>query len=258
MAHWRETDLVLSQQQIDRFGRDGFLALDRPLVSSDDLDAARQLIDGLFDRFDELPSDLAYDLGDVQLHDGPQKLPEINDVLQLEPRLRDTVAFARCRDLAAELLGSKVKCSFSHAISKPPHNGAARAWHQDLADAPHLAGVDAVHIWIPLQDVTETNGCMHFIPDDGHPRLLPHRTPAGSSGTGAFSAENVDASRAVACPVSGGMATVHRPTTLHYTGPNDTDEPRLAWILHFHREVPRPLKVKVRRSLSRIKRALHA
>lgn len=249
---------MLSQLQIDRFSWDGFLALDRPLVSAHELEVARQLIDGLFARYDELPTDLAYDLGDVRLHDGEQQIPEINNVLQLEPRLRATVAFARCRDLAAELLRSKVKCSFAHAISKPPHNGGAREWHQDLADAPHLAGVDAVHIWFPLQDVTEANGCMHFIPADGHPRLLPHRPRVGSSDTRALSAENVDPTHAVACPLGGGMATVHRPTTLHYTGPNDTDEPRLAWIMHFHREAPRPLRVRARGSLSRIKHSLHA
>lgn len=254
----RDSLLVLSQQQIDRFDRDGFLALDRPFVSTDDLEVARRLIDGLFERFDELPSDLAYDLGDVQLHDGPQQLPEINDVLRLEPRLLTTAAFARCRDLAAELLGNKVKCSFSHAINKPSHTGAAREWHQDLADAPHLAGVDAVHIWFALQDVNEANGCMRFIPDDEHSRLLPHRQRGGSSLAHALVADGVDRTRAIACPLQGGMATVHRPMTLHSTGPNTTHEPRLAWIMHFHREAPRPLSVKARRSLSRIKRSLHA
>jgi hypothetical protein len=85
---------------------------------------------------------------------------------------------------------------------------------------------------------------------------LPHRSRAGTADGRALFAEDVDPTDAVACPLRGGMATVHRPTTLHFTGPNDTDEPRLAWILHFHREKPRPLKVRVRRSLSRIKRSL--
>ena len=45
--------------------------------------------------------------------------------------------------------------------------------------------------------------------------------------------ESLDASNAVACPIPVGSATVHQPLTLHYTGPNQTDAYRRAWILHF-------------------------
>jgi len=37
----------------------------------------------------------------------------------------------------------------------------------------------------------------------------------------------------VACPLRAGDATVHLPHTLHQTGPNMTDDARVAWILEF-------------------------
>jgi hypothetical protein len=42
-----------------------------------------------------------------------------------------------------------------------------------------------------------------------------------------------DVARAVACPLPLGGATIHLPRTLHYTGPNMTDRPRLAWGIEF-------------------------
>jgi ectoine hydroxylase-related dioxygenase (phytanoyl-CoA dioxygenase family) len=185
----------------------------------------------MFDRFASLPRELAYDLGDVQHHDGLHQTLEINDASKLEPRLTATVAFARCRDLASQLLSDRPHHVFDHAICKPPHNGVAVEWHQDLATSPHLGDREAVHIWLPLQDVSESNGCMHFIPDDGR-GLLPHhrRTPLAH----ALVADGVDAGAAVACPLRAGMVTLHRLTTLHATSPNRSDQPRMAWILHFH------------------------
>lgn len=246
--------LALTKQEIARFRRQGFLIVDRPLIAADDLAVVRQLIDDLFEHFNSLPRDLAYDLGDVQVHDGPQQIPEINDALKLEPRLAATAAFARCRDLARQLLNDRVYCYFDHAICKPPHNDAATEWHQDLAYSPNLADRDAVHIWLALQDVTEANGCMHFVPDEGRRGLLPHRRRGNSSLTHALVAEDFDSTTAVACPLGAGMATVHRLTTLHYTAPNTTDEPRVAWILHFHVE-RRPWRDRARAALSRVKRS---
>ena len=43
-------------------------------------------------------------------------------------------------------------------------------------------------------------------------------------------------SAAAACPLSAGGATFHHPRTLHYTAPNTTDVPRLAYPIDRHTE----------------------
>jgi len=244
---------VLSATDIERFHHDGFLVIDRPIVEGDDLDTVRRYLEDLFRRFDELPRDWAYDLGDVQIHDGPQQIPEVNLATKFEPRLLDTVAYRRCLGIARELIGAKARPVYDHAILKPPHNQTATPWHQDLATAPQLEGHAAVHLWLALQDVTEANGCMEFVPSRGDQRLRPHRRR--SDAAHALVAEGVDDRDAVVCPIRGGMATVHNLTTLHRTGPNTTDQPRFAWILHFRVAPPDQPARRARRALSRLARA---
>ena len=250
--------VTLSTDEIARFARDGFLVVDRPVVGPEDLAEVRKLLDDLFDRFDELPRKIAYDLGDVKHHDGPRQIPEINRTREIEPRLAATAAFIRCRDLARQLLSEHAECVYDHAIYKSPHNAAATEWHQDLAYSPAEAGRDAVHIWLTLQDVTEANGCMQYIPDNGRRRLLSHRKRGGNPLAHALVADGVDPSAAVVCPIEAGMVTMHRLTTLHYTGPNDTDAPRLAWVLIFQDRPRTTWTSRSRAALSRLKRSFVA
>ncbi len=230
--------VTLTDEERARFHDQGYLVVDRPLVTSDEIEEVRRLLDALFDRFDELPRRFAYDLGDVKVHDGPQQVPEINFVLDLDPRLAETAAFASCRDLAHQLLSNRAFCNYDHAIYKPPDNKPSAnnttvGWHQDLAYAPELESSDEVHLWLALQDVTEAHGCMQFAPGSNRLGLLPHRPRGHSPQAHALVTDCVDPTTAVTCPLGAGMAVVHQPGTLHTTGPNRTDEVRASWILHF-------------------------
>jgi ectoine hydroxylase-related dioxygenase (phytanoyl-CoA dioxygenase family) len=59
----------------------------------------------------------------------------------------------------------------------------------------------------------------------------------------------VDSARAVACPLRAGDMTVHFPRTLHYTGPNLTAIPRLAWSLEFGPRRPLPFRLAAKTRL---------
>jgi hypothetical protein len=45
--------------------------------------------------------------------------------------------------------------------------------------------------------------------------------------------DDVDLSTGVACPLRKGGCTFHHSETLHYTAPNTTDRPRLAFPMEF-------------------------
>ena len=225
--------VVVTEPERERFDRDGFLVVDRPLLAAEEVAAVRAILDDLLAHFDDLPDDVAYDLGDVKVHEGRPEIPEINSTLELDSRLGQSAAFARCQELAQQLLSGRAVCNFDHAIFKPPRGDTAVHWHQDVAYAPETEFADEVHIWLALQDVDEANGCMRFVPTGGHQPLLSHRPRGGSPSAHALVAEHVDATTAVSCPLGAGMATVHKPATLHSTAPNTTDEVRAAWILHF-------------------------
>ena len=220
----------LTPREIAHLHDEGFLAIER-FTSPADLARIRQVLLGLYARFHRLPPRHSLDLGVAGRHDGPPQIAEINWTLELAPALRRTLTFARCVSVAEQLLGcTAAHTGYDHAILKPPHNALATPWHQDQAYTGERRALVTAHVWIPLQAVTIEMGCMQFIPGSHLGPLLPHRRPDGRH---ALEAVGLDASRAVACPLPLGGATVHLPRTLHHTGPNLTAEPRLAWSLEF-------------------------
>lgn len=233
----------LTRKQVVSFRQHGFLALDEPVTTAEDLEQIRELLDRLFERFDSMDPGHARDLGETARHSGVQQIPEIVDTRLLEPRLFNTVAFVNLRRIARQLVGARAHCPFDHAIFKPPHNGLATEWHQDLAYGVDIAPRKAVHFWLALQPVTVESGCMHFVSTSHVSGVMPHRLRAPNAH--ALMIDHFDPVEAVACPLPAGGATIHGPFTPHYTGPNATDEIRRTWTVHFAdtglRNAPRAL-----------------
>jgi hypothetical protein len=221
-----------------QFAANGFLSI-QSLTTPQDIALIRSLLDPLFDRFDSL-GDRAVDIAGPRVAGAAMRSPEINEAVKIEPRLRNTLTYARCKEIAREFLGVPVGYMFDHAIYKVPRNNASTLWHQDEAYSGRAIPLRSIHFWIPLQDVNVENGCMWFIPGSHKGGVLPHhiaavRTvgpdnkPAGAT----ITTHHVDPAKAVTCPLPVGGATIHHPLTLHYTGPNQSDDYRRSWILHF-------------------------
>jgi ectoine hydroxylase-related dioxygenase (phytanoyl-CoA dioxygenase family) len=85
---------------------------------------------------------------------------------------------------------------------------------------------------------------MQFIPGSHKRGVITHRREdAPSLNLLTYDDAAVDVAKAVACPLQKGGCTFHHPATLHYTAPNVTDRPRLAFPATFQtepvvREVP--------------------
>lgn len=236
----------MSASTISEFHREGFAVIEG-VTTPEDLDRITRIMAGLYRGYRRLTRlRYAYDLG-AATAGGAAEILEINQTLELEPELATTLTFRRCRELAAQLLDRPVEYRFDHAIYKPAFNGRATAWHQDEAYTLDPALVTA-HFWVPVQDVSVEMGCMQFIPGSHRERIRPHRRLELLRHAHALETCDVDASRAVACPLRAGDVTVHFPRTLHYTGPNLTSVPRLAWSLEFgpRRQLPFRLVAKAR------------
>jgi len=235
----------VSSAAIDAFHRDGFAVVEQ-VTTTADLERISRVMARLYRRYNTLARmRRAWDLGTGGAGELPEIL-EINQTIDLEPELEATLTFQRCRALAEALLSRPVEYRFDHAIYKPAFNGRATAWHQDEAYTldPHLV---TAHFWVPMHDVSVERGCMQFIPGSHRERVAHHRLQHLRHAH-ALEAEDVDVSRAVACPLRAGDVTVHMPRTLHYTGPNLTAMPRLAWSLEFgpRRALPGRVAAKAR------------
>ena len=178
--------------------------------------------------------------------------PEVNEAAVLEPKLRETCTFRRCRKIARQLLGVPVGYQFDHAIYKAPYNQTSTEWHQDEAYNHEPIPLRSIHFWIPLQPATVENDRMQFIPGWHHSGMLSYRITNRRGAGGTMAVEGIDVSKAVAGPLAAGSATIHHPLTLHYTGPNQTSDYRRAWILHFgasahmrHRLHPKSIAAKM-------------
>lgn len=223
----------LSKTAIVEFFKNGFMSV-KKLTTKGDLEGIRALLDGLYERFDELPKELVFDLGDLKYHDGTQRSPQINSATRFEPRLKKTLAFRNARIVARQLLGRDAEFGFDHAIFKAPNNKAATPWHQDMSYGGNVERISwNVAFWIPLQDATVDSGCMQFIRHSHLGPLKEHHRVGHDDKWHTLETDDVDASKAVACPLKAGGATLHMSKTMHYTAPNETDVPRRAWILNF-------------------------
>jgi len=237
--------IMLTPDQIDFYQREGYLVLP-DLTTPAEVERLQAVYDRLFaskagrDQGDHL------DLVTTDEDDQTPVLPQILNPSKYAPELVDTQLRVNAEAVARQLLGPTVRFSGEHAILKPPHTAAPTPWHQDEAYNDPGWDYSYLNIWIPLQEATLANGCMHFVPGSQRQEVLPHQ-PIGNDeriiGLEVVNPEQVTQT-AVACPIPPGSATLHQGRTLHYTGPNHSDQPRRAYILMFNtppvrRTVPR-------------------
>jgi ectoine hydroxylase-related dioxygenase (phytanoyl-CoA dioxygenase family) len=128
------------------------------------------------------------------------------------------------------LLGKDVEFWYSQFLAKPPAKSVPTYWHQDEGYWGRNLDDKGITCWFPLQDVDETNGCMHFI-DGGHKNgVLEHKLVDGvqSDLLQCFP----DDARAVACPIRRGDVTFHHSAMPHMTTSNTGDTYRKALTQH--------------------------
>jgi ectoine hydroxylase-related dioxygenase (phytanoyl-CoA dioxygenase family) len=76
---------------------------------------------------------------------------------------------------------------------------------------------------------------MQFVPGSHHQDVLPHHSIGHDPRIVGLEVDDVEqvVAQAVPCPLPAGGATIHHCRTLHYTGPNQSDGPRRAYIMSF-------------------------
>lgn len=232
-----EPTIKLSAQQIAQFHERGYLTLPE-ITSPEEVSLFRIIFQRLFAERVGRREGAQFDMITHDEDDQPARLPTIINPVNFASELRATRYRANALAIARQLLGPEVTASFEHVILKPAREGAATPWHQDEATRvdPNFV-YQQLSIWMPLQEATIENGCMHYIPGSHWGEVLAHRSPNSDPKIHAIEcAGGFDPASAVACPLPAGGATIHQGRTLHYAGPNLTDTPRFAYILAF--EVP--------------------
>jgi ectoine hydroxylase-related dioxygenase (phytanoyl-CoA dioxygenase family) len=224
--------LSLTQEQIDFFHANGYLALDS-MTTATEISWLIGVYDRLFAENAGREEGNQYDLAGTDEDDKPSSLPQIVNPVKYAPELQDILLKANAMSVAQQLQGPSVEAQGEFAIMKPPQMGAPAPWHQDEAYWKEELEYNSISIWVPLQEATMENGCMQFIPQSHKGDVLPHHPIGHDPRIHGLEVDACDASSAVACPLPAGGATIHHCRTLHYTGPNRSSGMRRAYVHTF-------------------------
>jgi ectoine hydroxylase-related dioxygenase (phytanoyl-CoA dioxygenase family) len=230
MATAADPTMKLTEEQIAQYHRDGYMTLDQ-VTPPEDVAQIKTILDDLFAHHSELPKEAAYELGSEK--GGPAVIPQVIAPEKLKPELLETQYYQNAYAIAKQLLGPECHFLGGHAIYKPPHNQKETPWHQDQAYWNPGITAFTVNFWMPLMDAPVEAGCMWFIPRTHLGDLRAHHKAGNNPNMHTLETDDVDPDKAVACPLKAGGATLHALKTLHYTGPNNSDNPRPAYILTF-------------------------
>ena len=231
-----EPTIVLTKEQIDFYHREGYLNI--PAITTlEEVAQLRTIYDDLFRRRVGREEGNQFDLGGTDEEGKEPVLPQILGPSRYAPALNDTLLRVNALAIATQLLGPGTRFGGDHAILKPAKIGAETPWHQDEAYWGEDVDHEAISIWIPLQPATMANGCMQFIPRSHFMEVQPHHTIGHDPRVHGLEMDQLpEINKAVACPLPAGGATIHHARTMHYTGPNKSDEPRRAYILGYSTE----------------------
>lgn len=137
---------------------------------------------------------------------------------------------------ASQLLGNKpVRFWHDQLFYKPAKKGGVVAWHQDYSYWTRTKPIAHLTSWCALDDATEENGCLQYIPGSHKWGLLPKPVIAGDlQGIKSFlNKEQQEAfEHPVMAPVKAGEAIFHHPLTLHGSGENKSNRPRRAFVIN--------------------------
>jgi len=222
----------LAPDAINKFWEEGFIAL--PHVCPDsELDWLCGVFDRLFAQRTGWNKGDFFDFAGPDTPENEAVLPQLLEPSQYEPSLKKAVFRINALAIAKQLLGPSAELVFEHAMLKPAKIGAATPWHQDAAFFPIFTDYESITIWMPLQPVDASNGCLQFIPGSHKAGVLPHRRINGDPRIHGLEVCEAGIGEPVSCPLPAGGATVHHCRTLHHAGPNITEGPRRAYVLGF-------------------------
>ena len=208
---------ILTQEQVDRYWRDGCVFPIR-VMSAGDAAALRARLEA-FER----------EAG------GPLKGDLRHKSHLLFAWLGDLVRNTRVVDAIEDLYGPNLLCWTTNFFIKEAANPAFVSWHQDSTywglDRP-----DVVTAWIAFTASNKANGAMEFVPGTHTSDQIPHRDTFAKNNLltrGQEVAVDVDASSAVTIELEPGEMSLHHVRLVHGSPPNPSSDRRIGFAIRY-------------------------
>ncbi|KAK3804311.1 hypothetical protein RRG08_039232 [Elysia crispata] len=216
----------LTNQQIDTFWKDGFLN-HIPLLSVDQCDAILKEYDIFMSENGpgEAELDLLYEFHRNQSGDVNNVLMHALGHWRLSPLFHDLVFLPSAVVKASQLLlpdrEAKVRFWHDQLFAKPAKHGGVVAWHQDYSYWTRTQPMQHLTIHIALEDQTEENGTLEYIP--GSHRWTRQGGPLPVLD---FNFKDMEG-------IKKGEASIHHPLSVHGSYGNRSDKARRSAVLNY-------------------------
>ena len=224
----------LSDEQLAFYEENGYLAHVK-LLEPEQMEALRTELEQLMD-----PSHpghaLFYEFHSNESPDPEKVLFHSLGHWRITPGFHDVLWNPRFVVAASQLLGGKaVRFWHDQLFCKPARHGGVVAWHQDYSYWTRTTPLQHLTCWVGLDDATEANGCLRYIPGSHKWELLEKIELAGAMDSlrELLTPEQLrQYDRQVAVEMPAGYGTFHHPKLVHGSYENRSDRPRRAFVLN--------------------------
>ena len=218
----------LTPEQAALYARDGFVVLD-PVFDEPELNSLRGAADELLAQSGPVHPDNPRQQIEPEHMDGRMVVRKIEPVIDVVPALKDLVYDSRMTSPAAALFGEDVVLFEDKLNYKPPCVGSPYPLHQDYAYWQEYTD-RLITIVLLLDEATEENGCLRFVPGSHQQGLIPR----ADDHPRIIQAEIEDPTIAVDAPGPAGSLVVFSCYTAHHSFPNRTDSGRRAILYTYN------------------------
>ena len=135
-------------------------------------------------------------------------------------------------DVASRLIGGPAIRYLPFTAVKAGGGGGQFHLHQDNNYTRHDPALGSINIWVALDDMTPENGCLQVMPGSHRHQLDSRTSDDGDS----HRQVDVDPLQCLPVRMRAGDAVAFSRWTVHGSGPNGTDQPRVAYALQYHRD----------------------
>ena len=215
----------LTPSQQEQYWRDGYL-FPLPAISAQAAQAAREELEMIEAQY--LAADLPHALNTY-------KRVNAHVVMPMAARIaRDPAVL----DVIEGILGPDILIYSTEFFIKEPHTTQIVSMHQDLTYWG-LGAIDGlVTAWIALAPATPASGCIDFVAGSNKNAILEHQDsfdPNNLLSRGQEVKVDVAPEDKTAIEIHPGQMSLHHGLTIHGSGPNTSDDRRIACVVRYIR-----------------------
>ena len=221
---------MLTQEQVEFYHTNGYIVVEN-VISAADIAELRKITDGFVDKSREVTEHTnVFDLEPGHTPEAPQ-LRRLKNPVALHPIYDRMLRHHFILDSVAQLVGPNIRYDTSKLNMKSAGFGSPVEWHQDFAFAAPVTNDDMLSVGLALDDMTQENGCLLFIPGSHKGPIYDHYQ--NDVFVGGITAPDFRADSAVPIEVKAGGITIHHTRTLHASAPNSSGRSRRLLLLQY-------------------------